>query len=68
VGALPPSKAREFEELIMVPRAGSNTWLVGSIPTLGLDTSLGRHSNSNNQIAGEEEMPYLPLTPTHTCA
>src|SRR5450755_118410 len=77
MGSLPPSRAREFEERIMVSRGGIEYMAGGteSHPTIRQRALVGKcksNSNSKTKIAGEEESQKQeqprPLTPTPTCA
>jgi len=73
MGALPPSEAREFEELIMVPRGGIEYMAGGTgfHPTIGERALVGKSkSNTKSKNAGEEEKQKQPptLTPPPKCA
>jgi hypothetical protein len=69
MGSLPPSVAREFEELIMVPRGGIEYMAggTGSHPMIGMRVLVDdSNSNTKSKSPGEEEKQNL--TPAPMCA
>ncbi len=79
MGTLPPLRAREFEELITVPRGGMEYMAGGTgfHPTIGQRALVGKSksnskSNTKSKSPGEEDEQRQDqqqnLTPTPRCA